>query len=127
MDSHFVEQNTGLPKQKFAEMNSQIRKSLVPPPWVVAKKMNDTLRYDSSVVLIRPPSRPPTISHGMWTGGLPCYTIQCLEPLMRQESICQRFPTASGLLDEQLHQQLVKEELDRELALLHVAYSDLVV
>ena len=46
---------------------------------------------------------------------------------MRQESIRQRFPTASGLLDEQHQKQMVKEELDHELALLHVAYSDFVV
>ena len=46
---------------------------------------------------------------------------------MRQESIRQRFPTASGLLDEQQHQQVVKEELDHELALLHVAYPDFAV
>ena len=46
---------------------------------------------------------------------------------MRQESIRQRFPAAFGLLDEQQHQQVVNEELDHELALLRVAYSDFVV
>ena len=46
---------------------------------------------------------------------------------MRQESIRQRFPTAFGLLDEQQHQQVVKEELDHELALLRVAYPGFAV
>ena len=46
---------------------------------------------------------------------------------MRQGSIRQRFPTAFGLPGEQQYQQVVKEELDLELALLHVAFPGFAV